>query len=431
MPLIKGRDNSRIASKMRGAAIKSQIKKDGASHVEAEMHEGNPQPQALAIAYSVKRRAKKAKGGKVIEAQPDRQIHQKRYEIGKETLSAEEHKNKAKELKQSLHANLHPEKVKTRQAKIDYHEKEANRVYNAKGGRVTRHDNEKGIHPESYSHDKPGKSDRGEVIRMTQSPSFPKRIKAQGKEDIKKEHEIIMREMPNPKLKGLAEGGRVQSTSIKRPSMVPSNAFSARLRDEEDHLEQSAAPAPYDEQPPQQYNEEGPDRQGPSVHMEAPHNDEQEKAYAEGGHVEDSMDQPSDEAQEEHHNSIAAAIMAKKDREMRMNSDSDIDDVVMMALGGEILEDDQAPNSHESIYSDDSDQADLSRNADEDANEEDQLSFNALRKENYSESEGLQQLDSPDDSNLHGDSEESESENKHDKISAMRSRMSKRRQFSR
>jgi hypothetical protein len=69
-------------------------------------------------------------------------------------------------------------------------------------------------------------------------------------------------------------------------------------------------------------------------------------------------------------------------------------DLKKMAEGG-IL-------SHDSIYSDDSDQADLSRNADEDANEEDQLSYNALRKENYSESEGLRKLDSPMDSNEHG-----------------------------
>lgn len=34
-------------------------------NLKTEMHEGKPQDQALAIAYSIKRRAKRAKGGKV------------------------------------------------------------------------------------------------------------------------------------------------------------------------------------------------------------------------------------------------------------------------------------------------------------------------------------------------------------------------------
>jgi hypothetical protein len=46
----------------------SKSKKAFESNIKAEMHAGKPQPQALAIAYSVKRRAKKAKGGGVHEA---------------------------------------------------------------------------------------------------------------------------------------------------------------------------------------------------------------------------------------------------------------------------------------------------------------------------------------------------------------------------
>jgi hypothetical protein len=46
-------------------------------------------------------------------------------------------------------------------------------------------------------------------------------------------------------------------------------------------------------------------------------------------------------------------------------------------------------------------QVDLAQNAEEDANLEDQLSFEALKKENYSESEGLDALDQPEDSNMH------------------------------
>jgi len=85
-------------------------------------------------------------------------------------------------------------------------------------------------------------------------------------------------------------------------------------------------------------------------------------------------------------------------------------------------------HSHDSIYSDDSDIADVSRNADEDANEEDQLSFDALRKENYSESEGLRQLDQPEDSNLTDDPREASEENEHDGslVGKIRKKMMKR-----
>lgn len=72
-------------------------------------------------------------------------------------------------------------------------------------------------------------------------------------------------------------------------------------------------------------------------------------------------------------------------------------------------------------YAEGGEVADVSRNADEDHNFEDQVSFDALRKENYSESEGLNQLDSPEDSNLKGnDGLESD---EHDHISEIRRKM--------
>jgi hypothetical protein len=120
--------------------------------------------------------------------------------------------------------------------------------------------------------------------------------------------------------------------------------------------------------------------------------------------------------------------MAKRQHEDALHSDSDIDEQMLMAEGGEINEHDDAADIH-SKHSIDSDshssQVDLSRNADEDANEEDQLSYNALRKENYSETPGLDALDSPMNSNEHGDEEESSSENRHDNklVSAIRRKM--------
>lgn len=307
----------------------------------------------------------------------------------------------------------------------------------------------------------------------------------------------------------VVQARKPSKTPLKHPKMVPQSVYSVRLRDEEDHLQESAKvnEGPQ-EQPPKRLDEEGANRQGPSVpalkmkmmarggrvdmepqddaielrerqdeanmqsrldpsedegdeyaierneispnrqghqvrDMEAQHNSGR-KPYAEGGHIQfdDALDydeemelnpahgkfsksggmsQPQEEADMEHEDSIAASIMSKKEHQARLNSDSDEDEMVMMADGG-IL-------SHDSIYSDDSDQVDLSRNADEDANEEDQLSFNSLRKENYSESEGLRQMGSPRDSNLKGDDEESDSENKHDRVSRIMSKMNVRRQF--
>ena len=106
--------------------------------------------------------------------------------------------------------------------------------------------------------------------------------------------------------------------------------------------------------------------------------------------------------QNEEDGSIAEAILRKRK---------------MMANGG-IL-------SEGATDSDSSSQADLSRNAEEDQNHEDQLSFDALRKENYSESEGLSQLNQPMDSNRHGDEREERTSDKHDMVSQIRRKMRK------
>ena len=271
----------------------------------------------------------------------------------------------------------------------------------------------------------------------------------------------------------------LKTQPIKHPRMVASDVLSTRLRDQEDYLEDSAAPASPDEQPSHWMDEEGADRQGPDTHDlhlkrmaegGMPHSDRRyndpshddtpshdegasmarsrnetgpdrhgpavpdmedehstgRKPYAGGGKIgdseeniedemytnpadgmhsaDDSEDQPHDEEDMEHASSVAAAIMAKRRK---------------MARGG--LLSDGATDTHE-----DTTQADLSRNADEDQNHEDDLSFHALEKENYAESEGLHQLSSPHGSNLHGDSEEHDAEDEHDMVSAIRRKMKSR-----
>lgn len=356
MPLIKGKSNK---------AFEHNLK--------TEMKHGKPQDQALAIAYSVKRKAKKkyAKGGEVNES--------------------------------------------------------------------------------AVSERRPMPEERDKDTKMVEHNSSKKQLVEGDWTD-------------KPTVKQAQANSSRRVMPIKHPKMVPSSVFSARLRDEEDDLMESSKPGPYGEQPAKHLDEEEADKSGPDVsalHMkkmahggkisnsdedenmhidENPMHDEyqygakaeEDRAehpagleedddqmrppmsdymeehdaaqYAEGGEIDD-MDQPEDEEELEHKSSIAAAIMAKR----------------KYAKGGEI-------HSHDSIYSDDSDMADLSRNADEDANEEDQLSFNALRKENYSESDALDDLDQPTDSNEHGDDRETSSENEHDNeiVSAIRRKMKKK-----
>jgi hypothetical protein len=453
--------------------IHSKSKKAFEHNLKAELSAGKPKDQSLAISYSIKRKApkKKAAGGSVQSGSPDMNM-------------AEGGEINAKNERRPMPDN--------------------------------RYDDSKMISHNSGN--KPAKNDNW---------------------------------LDNPTIKQAQSNNGRQVLPIKRPKMVPSDAFSTRLYDEEGKLQDSANPGPYGKQPPEHDNEEGPDRQGsdvrdmadehathskpyikeiedqyaqdvaeadmkrsnsyarggmidkmnhPSKHdmqpadsgiqeeeredeadlmsMESPSEDEGSsdarsmneegpdrqgddvpdmedehstgrKPYAGGGKIsdfhedmdeelnpahdhfssDDSEDQPEDEEREEHHNSIAAAIMAKKDKKALQMSDSDMDEMIRLYEGGEISERRGKILSHGSMDSDDSDQADLRRNAEEDANEEDQQSFHALEKENYSESEGLDDLDSPMDSAQHGDDEEEDSENKHDMISSIRRKMKSKRQF--
>lgn len=239
-------------------------------------------------------------------------------------------------------------------------------------------------------------------------------MKAEGGEV--EQHNPI-KDMPKMKSK------KLNQRPIKHPKMVSQGIYKTKLEEEMMAHGGDVSPSHDEgESKAHELNEERPDRQGPELSdKEKPHSEQslQEREASKHPKSKDSnpamrrssqmelehemMEQPLDEAELEHASSIAAAVMARRRK---------------MAKGGEIL-------SEDSIYSDDSDQVDLSRNAQEDANMEDRLSFDALRKENYSESDALDQLDQPMDSNLHGDEEEKASENDHSKSIAdrVRSRM--------
>lgn len=113
--------------------------------------------------------------------------------------------------------------------------------------------------------------------------------------------------------------------------------------------------------------------------------------FAEGGMIDDEDLQPEDEEHEEHHNSIAAAIMARKERKM-------------MAEGGMVDIDENNEEQPNSFYKQNED---------------------AALKENYDSD--FDSISEPMDSNEHGD--HLSDEDAHDMISRIRSRMHMKRQF--
>jgi len=250
----------------------------------------------------------------------------------------------------------------------------------------------------------------------------------------------------------------MQTQKIKHPKMVKSDVLQVRLRDEEDDLQSSAATNEGPQrQPPEVDNEEGADRQGPTPPKQPLHTKNLNK-YAKGGMAEDAdhsgnihnkavddeyggeveedmqvepkglqedddqegqsmekiySDEPmlaeggiAEEAEEEHHDSIAAAIMARRDR-MKAEVDSgahDEDLAARYADGGEV---------------------DLDLNATEQPNEYPPMNGDALEWDE--DSEAIHSKDQPMDSNMHGDDIPAD---ENDMVSSIRRKLKAKRSFS-
>lgn len=369
-------------------------------NVEAEMHAGKPQDQSLAIAYSVKRKAKKAAGGSVQSGSPDMNMAKgglvNESAVTEQRPMPSERDNDRAEVSRNS-GNKPP-------ARGDSFKTGEDISYQAKKGmKTTRIKHPKMVPQSGYTARLRSEEDNLQSSARVNNGPQRQPPEHDNEEGANRQGPKVrdMQDEHSTHRKPYAKGGEVESSDYRHPM----NKYEDDLTDLHPSEDEGASMAHSD-------NEERPDRQGPAVpDMEEPHNDEEDKVYgyAQGGEIDlhHDMDEQPDEADLMKEASLAAAIMAKR-RRMAQDSDSDIDHEMYMAEGGEI-------HSHPSIYSDDSDQVDLSRNADEDANEEDQLSFNALRRENYSESEGLRQLDQPEDSNLIDDPREDREENIHDR----------------
>lgn len=396
---------------------KSASKKAFSENVRTEMHHGHPQDQSLAIAYSVQRKARRKKHAEGGQPEPDPSPSPSKVDI-----------------------ILAPVKkyVKT-------HTDGGPKEY-AEGGSISA-SNEKRPMPKDRHNDA---MDIRENDHMRDNG-----------EDGWTDRPDMKQSQNKPK-----------TQPIKHPRMVPSDAFSARLYDREGNLQESAKPGKYNQQPDHWMDEEEAKKQGSSPDM-TPEHSTHRKPYAKGGEVEasdkkhpknpyeddhlehldpsedegemyaDEHDEEDpighgpkpdmeeehstgkmpyargghvslhDEEEMEHEDSIASAIMAKKAKERghpAAMSDSDIDEMVMLydggmyAEGGEILESEHM----------------------EEPNNEDQMSFEALKKENYNSSD--LDIDQPMDSNEHSPEHEPMDEHDEGITSEIRRRM-KHKQF--
>jgi hypothetical protein len=406
---------------------KGKSKKAFEHNIETEMKHGKPQDQALAIAYSVKRKAGKkkrmAEGGTVkSEDAPPSAKHESRPMPKRMDDSGKAPKNdqwldqptvaqarkpsrtplsepgmvsssiikprgidalgRLKDEERHMQSSMAPASPKEQPSKA-MDEMDAKK----KGPSVP------ALHMKRMAEG--GMINDKVSMRAAEQDEDPSMSPLDGEQDSKQPSDDYMAGYMAGRY---AQGGQVDTeldTQIARPDMghgaiiwKPGKAEGGMI--ERGDLDKAQSEAQDEESKMQseheaQHESENPPRQPMKAKMV-----DEDSMYAEGGDID------LDEMEDEKHSSIAAAIMAKRDKKLKM------------AEGGEV---------------------DLSRNADEDPNEEDQMSFEALKKENYSESPGLHELDYDADSGNPGDKREEDEENEHDMIGSIRRKMSMKRQF--
>lgn len=230
-----------------------------------------------------------------------------------------------------------------------------------------------------------------------------------------------------------AQARKPSHTPLKRPSMVPSDAFSVKLRDHESDLEEYAkVNEGTQHQPPRDDDESDPKKRGRSPHPM--------KMMATGGKVEEDADHQDDihnqkvdheygDGDEQDDQGSPEGL--ESDDDMKSPARSKFMAGKMMADGGEV--DDEEEMEHDASIAGaimrkrkyaEGGEVDLDMNAEEEPNHEDDDSYEALQKENYSEEAGLDEAKNPKDSSEHG--HEISDEDAHDMVSKIRKLMSKR-----
>lgn len=369
--------------------IHGKSKKAFGENVKREMDAGKPQPQALAIAYSVKRKAPKkmAQGGEVLSAK-----HEKRP-MPDDTYndSAEAGRNRGNK---APHDDSWTDNPTIKQAqrpsitKLSQPRIVGSDAFSVRNRDMRDEENnlEDSMHPQSdkaqpiQRDNEEGPKRQGPKVSDMEAQHNNKRAPY----DMAVEHEYAQDEAEDD-MKKYAKGGSVESMEES---------------DEKDMLSSMRPDGNHSEQPKSSYDESHDYGMSSGNPDEAhPHTGESEADmlrrhamelahFANGGNVdlEQSEMQP-----EEDGDSMVREIM--KHRKMKM------------ADGGEV---------------------DLEKNSEEDLNNEDQMSFKAGMKEQYDLSQLSKQ---PKDSNEKGDSREDEAENEHDasEVSQIRKKMKSKR----
>lgn len=340
--------------------IKSKSKKAFEKNISTEMEHGKPQDQALAIAYSVKRKAagkKMAKGGSVGYTKENDAM------TGGGGGRAGGQMGPAEAANQS--SGVH---------KI-----------------VPNYDR-------AHSEVKHGRSEAGIDARQYAKPGAAMESRDRA---IEKHQKVLeeLRAMPKPKIQGLAQGGMVESSIIK-PHRIDGLGRRVEQPTKEQYMDEEMA-----------YADGGEVRKNPSemsvdnvvqgvkeMFGGAPKPKQIKdpgmlhRKYAEGGEVED-----------EHHDSIASAIMARKARMENGRYEHPGDE---MLKEGEVDIDDNGKEMPNAYYHQNEEEV-LEQNLDADMEDSKQ----------------------PMDSNEHGDAREDATEDKHDMISKIRSKIHAKRMF--
>lgn len=368
--------------------IKSKSKKAFEKNVETEM-EANPgkehRAQNLAIAYSVKRKAKKkmAEGGAVSAKTEKRPMPDQTTNSSKMTSQ----NTGDKPLKESGWTDRpdiaqsqrgpkterikHPKMVKSDILQIRLRDEEDD-LQNSAGTN------------EGPQTQPPKVDDETDATKRGKSPEKQTAIST-GKQVM-------------------AKGGKVEASDYDDTDPNAATDSSMNETPSEDEGESMAM----------SHNEEHQEQTSGDPDDSEPHSDDIDTyKYAEGGEVEQET---------EHHDSIVAAIMANRER-AHADIDSgarDLDEAVRMASGGTV-----ASGSEDMNYAEGG-QVDIDDNNNEEPNAYPPMNGDALDDRN----EDIRGMEQPEDSNETGDEREDERSDKHDMISSIRRKMKSKQKFS-
>lgn len=403
--------------------IKGKSKKSFSKNVETEMKAGKPQKQSLAIAFAMKRKApKKMADGGSIDASassmkrpmPD-DVHGDSHEVsrsrGKKALVDSDWDSEV-----TIEQAQKPSPTKLSQPSRKGSDSFAKRDHSRMDEEADMIDIDK---PDGYDKQPSSMDDEFDADKSGDDLSDKSLSHSTGKaayhEDV--EHDDTKDQASDRMKNRYARGGKVEDTGMGKME-----------RDDESDMVDRLSPGRHGEQPKSAYDEsDKEDFTRMSVTeaiMARKHAEDEANKY--GKDMLSKHNQPDSYSEEGIINYARGGEVDPPSQEDY--ADLDIIKKIMMkrrmlAEGGSV--DDLAPmkiSKHKDVMDS---QADVARSAREDQNHEDDQSFNALRKENYSEQDGLDALDQPMDSNEHGDDLEDADEDNRSLISAIRKKMKK------